>query len=199
MTKYRGAYLKKQKNILNVKARVVWLMTGLNNPKGIPKTLVDSLNDQRKFSSLAVKGSEIQPISLNTLKNIADEFLLERVNGLCGFPYIDNLRIQLKQASALHLDTRSKERRSARIDETLSDLKLQLQHVELLNLQRSKAYFDFFQRVVSIASDSNLPESLRFRIASIVEDHRDLYMRLIDPTGAGGSHKLRVVQGNKND
>ena len=55
MKKYRGAYLKREANIKNVKARLDWLLMGISNPKSIKGELSESLNGQREFSSLVNK------------------------------------------------------------------------------------------------------------------------------------------------
>lgn len=199
MKKYRGAYLKREANIKNVKARLDWLLIGISNPKSIKGELSESLNGQREFSSLGIENSEIQSVSLNTLKSIANEYFLESIDGLSGFAYLDSLRTKLKILVSTTTNTRSSKVKVARSVEIINGLNIQLHQVELLNLQRSKAYFDLFQRVVAIASDAHLPESTRFRVSSIVEDHRALYLNLIGPTEVFGQHNLRVVSGQKNE
>jgi len=200
MTGYRGAYLKKEANIKNIEARLDWLLSGIANPKMLTIVEQKALSSQRQFAKFAIQKSVIQSISLNTLKSIANEILDGKADGSSGFDYMDSLRSKLRLlVTQSPSGRRSNEAKHARSEETIAQLKTQLYQVELLNLQRSKAYFDLFQRAVSIGNDPSLPESLRFRLTSVVEDHRDLYLGLIGPQEIVGNSKLRIVAGKKRD
>jgi hypothetical protein len=191
---HRGAYLKKEANKKNVQARLNWLLSGIANPKIVTIAEQKSLHSQRRFSELAVGGTNIQPISLNTLKNIANELLAEKSSCASGFDYIDNLRSELKSL----VSKRTKAAKISRSEAKASRFNSHLYQVELLNLQRSKAYFDLFQRVVSICNDVSLTDAIRFRLSSLVEDHRALYFDLTAPQEIVGQSRLRVVAGKEH-
>ncbi len=200
MSNRHGAYQKKQLNIENVYARYKLLVSAIAAPNEIGEALMKSLDGQRKFASLSIPGTKIQSLSLNTLKAIANEILATEAPDGDGFAYIDDMRCKLKDRVKSIKPTRTTASQSQRQGDEIKLLKHQLQQVELMNLQRSKAYHDLFCKVVSITTGNAIDEVARLRLMNIIKNHQTLFAQLLSPTGEQTSnHGLRVITGDKID
>lgn len=196
----RGAYQKKAKDIENIKARHRLLLAGIENPDSVSTTIIASLSGQRRFAALALPGTATEKISLNALKANADEALRQEAPDGLGFKYLDSLRLQLKGKTKARKTPRTQETKKRRTNETIALLKQKLQQVELLNLQRSKAYVDLFSKVMALAKQSSLDEVTRLRLYNLLKDHRDLFSHLLAPANADVPEgQLHVIDGGKGD
>lgn len=200
--KKRGAYLKKAANIDNVIARNTLLVAGLKNPESVNDFVVKALNNQRSFAALAIVGSKIQPIALNTLKTLANEIYPDSQNSTKGFTDLDNLRVKLKLLVQIKPSSRTNEAKSKRQKENIIDLKNRLSMVEHQSILRSKAYIDIYSKLKNLLKDRDLPELTRLRLYKILEEHHDLFSPLFEPThdiSQSESAAFTIIPGGKQE
>jgi hypothetical protein len=174
----RGAYAKKSRNIENVQARYQWCLTHLRDPKTLSEDDITALSSQRSFAALAVPGSPVQPIALNTLKAIAHETLAQHSPDGEGFLYLDGLRQALKKKATKCIDKGS--RRTLQ-DRSLEELRSRLRLTEVSNLERTQAYVDLFSKVLALSKAAYLDDAMRLRLHNLLEDHRNLHAGLLSP------------------
>lgn len=199
MTSFRGAYKKKQLNIENVLARFELLTDSLATPNNVEKSLYSALVSQRSFAAFSIKGTAIKEISLNTLKSISDE-VLGSVETKDGFLLLDQLRTELKRVGTAKKASRTIPAKVSRLNEELMFLKNRLQQVDLLNLQRSKAYSDLFQKVLSVSAGKYSEEATRKILSHLIQQHRSTYSTLFNPGGAEDSSKVvYLVAGSSSE
>lgn len=181
----RGAYQKRSQNRENVEARHILLLDGLKVPGHLSTTVIQSLTRQRAFAALNINGKKISPISLNTLKSIADEIFThhEGPNGP-GFAYLNALRLQLKTLVDQQPNARSSASKARRETESISNLQDKLHEVERQNILRSKAYFDLYGRLNVLTNNGSLEDATKLRLRNLLNDHWTLYGALFDPCAA---------------
>ena len=199
MTSFRGAYKKKQLNIENVLARFELLTDSLAAPNNVEKSLYSALDSQRSFAALSIKGTPIKEISLNTLKSISNE-VLGSGEAKDGFLLLDQLRAELKRVGTAKKASRTIPAKVIRLNEELLILKNRLQQVDLLNLQRSKAYSDLFQKVLNVSTGKYSEEATKKILSHLVQHHRSIFSSLFNPTSAEDSSKvIYLVAGSSNE
>ena len=194
----RGAYSKKDQNILNVEARHQWCLAGLKDPGQLAEDSIRALASQRSFAALRLPGSNVRPIALNTLKAIAEEVLAPHSPEGTGFLYLDGLRVALKEKTAERRKTRGVESRRQRHDQAFEEMRRRLRLTEVLNLQRAHAYVDLFSKLVALTQAVSIDEAMRLRLRNLLQDHKELHGALLSPTQADTSQKpLHVIAGGK--
>jgi hypothetical protein len=196
--KHRGAYGKKLRNVENIRARHEWLVAALEDPKQVPATLVPYLSSQRRFTQMKVDGTAIRPISLNTLKSIADETLSSEAADGKGFSHLDRLREALQKRLGQRPPDRSIDSQRNRLEALLADNRKALRLTEVSNLQRSQSYVDLYSKMVNLLQSGSLDDVTRLRIHNVLQDHRDLHGSLFSPGSPDNSDApLRVISGGK--
>jgi hypothetical protein len=199
----RGAYQKKAQNLANVEARHALLIAGLKSPERVSQSVAKAMEGQRAFCALTLSGSKIEPISLNTLKSLTSELYRQHESAEGnGFRYFDNLRIRLKALIENHPRTRSAESKTARQVEYQARLTDQLQAVELLNIRRSKAYFDLYSKINNFIKEATIEDATRLKLFNMLEKHHVLYSSLFSPHREkpnGESAVLIAWPGNAED
>lgn len=195
-----GAYKKKKANVDNLLEREKLLLRGLESPKDVTKPLADSLIGQKKFANFKDEKNNITPLSLNTIKSISEEIFSTDEAGAAGFKYIDGLRKTLCKLIENKKSTRSTKQNLANKKRVNDELMNKLHQVELLNIQRSKAYLDLFQRLRVLTKEKNIDEMTLLKLNNILEDHTILYGQLLSPaTTDGSSSILRIIDNIKDE
>lgn len=194
-----GAYKKKKKNIENILARKQLLINNIMKPECVTKALADSLCGQKKFANLNVVNTSITPLSLNTLKSISEELFKKDEYEISGFEYFDNLRKELLKLVRSKKSKRNNKQDSANKKKVNEDLMNKLHQIELLNLQRSKAYLDLFQRLKVITKDTSIDDMSLCKLQNILEDHTLLYHELLSPTANSSSNAILHIINSKKD
>jgi len=194
----RGAYSKKDRNIINVEARHQWCLAALKAPSQVPEDCIRALASQRSFAAMRLPRTSVQPIALNTLKAIADEILARRAPEGKGFLYLDALRVALKNKTAERPEVRAAESRRRRHDQSFDEMRKQLRLTEKLNLQRTHAYVDLFSKLVALTKAASVDEVMRLRLHNLLQDHKHLYTPLLSPSVEASSQRpLHVISGGK--
>ncbi|MBA6297813.1 hypothetical protein [Colwellia sp. MB02u-9] len=194
-----GAYKKKKANIDNLLEREKLLLRGLENPKNITRSLSDSLIGQKKFANLKDEKNNITPLSLNTIKSISEEIFSKGEDGVDGFEYIDGLRKKLCKLTDNKKSDRSNKNNLANKKRANDELMNKLHQVELLNIQRSKAYLDLFQRLRMLSKERNIDDMTLLKLNNILEDHTILYCHLLSPGPTDGTGTILRIIDNKKD
>jgi hypothetical protein len=194
-----GAYKKKKANIDNLLEREKLLLRGLENPKNITRSLSDSLIGQKKFANLKDEKNNIPPLSLNTIKSISEEIFSKGEDGVDGFEYFDGLRKKLLKLVTSQKSNRNSKQDLANKKRINDELMNKLHQVELLNIQRSKAYLDLFQRLMVISKEKNIDDMTLLKLNNILEDHTSLYFQLLSPPQTDGASTILRIIDNKND
>lgn len=178
----RGAYQKKAQNILNVRARHDLLIAGIKTPNSVDKAVHASLAGQRAFVALNLPKLKITPISLNTLKSLADEIFTDTdVNGSVGFAYIDELRIRLGHSLTKAAATRTIEVKTKRVEEKTTNLEARLAATEAHNLRRQKAYLSLYAAVNGLIKNGGLQAEAQERLYRVLENHHAAFSNLFEP------------------
>lgn len=191
----RGAYQKKALNLENVEARHALLLSGLSASGKLSKPIIQALAGQRAFSALSLPSTKIEPISLNTLKTLANELYshLADADG-DGFGYLDKLRMRLKaQIATTAYSGRSIQAKATKHTEQLDSLTNLLREAELQNIRRSKAYLDLYGKLNTFVKEGSLDESTRLRLFKLLESHHALFGSLFNPHGAQANDDGAVV------
>jgi len=194
-----GAYRKKKANIDNLLEREKLLLRGLEAPKDVTRSLSDSLIGQKKFANFKDEKNNITPLSLNTIKSISEEIFSKDKDGGDGFEYIDLLRKRLLKLVTSQKSNRNSKQNLAnkkRINDELMD---KLHQVELLNIQRSQAYLDLFQRLRVLSKERNIDDMTLLKLNNILEDHTTLYCQLLSPGPTDGTGTILRIIDNKKD
>lgn len=194
-----GAYTKKKANIDNLREREKLLLRCLETPKNVTKILLNSLTGQKKFSNFKDEKSNISPLSLNTIKSISKEIFNTGEDGVTGFEYFDGLRKKLLKLVTSQKSNRNNKQYLANKKRINDELMNKLHQVELLNIQRSKAYLDLFQRLMVISKEKNIDDMTRLKLNNILEDHTTLYFQLLSPPQTDDTSTILRIIDNKND
>jgi len=182
----RGAYQKRAQNLLNVHARHQFLIEGITVPSRVNNLVHKSLTGQRAFAALDVPSLKISPISLNTLKSVADEiFTNPDENNRTGFAYLDALRIRLGEAVATVAATRTKEAKAERIESKNNFHMARLTSVEIQSIRRQKAYFSLYAAINGLIRHGGLPADVQARLYKILENHHAAFSSLFAPNADG--------------
>lgn len=180
----RGAYQRKARNIENVQARHALLVAGLKSPELVSQSVTKMVTGQRVFCTLSLPGSKIEPLSLNTLKSLADEVYSQVADADGqGFQYLDNLRIRLNRLLTNTPRGRSADVKAARQVKRQEILADHLHAVELQNIRRSKAYLDLFGKINTFIKAGAIEDATRLRLYKLLETHHMLYGDLFGPQG----------------
>lgn len=180
MNKY-GAAKKKARNLLCVKARHDFLVEGIQSPNSVSAKIAVALVSQRAFAALNIPEVKIFPISLNTLKNLADELYTGTFEGGdSGFAYLDSLRLNLRNLVEISRDKKAvdnSEIQNARLEELLNKIRL----IEFQNILQSKALQDLYGKILRLAKDGEMEQVTRLRLLRIIENHQVLFKSLYAP------------------
>lgn len=178
----RGAYQKKAQNIVNVRARHDLLIAGIKSPTRVDMAVHPSLAGQRPFAALNLPTLKITPISLNTLKSLADELFTDPdMNGRIGFAYIDALRIRLGESLSKATATRTVEAKAKRVEIKDDNLMARLTAAETLSLKRQRAYFSLYATVNGLIKNGNLQADAQERLYRTLENHHAAFSSLFEP------------------
>jgi len=186
----RGAYQKKNQNKENVLARHELLLSGIRAPLTIDNYVIQSLSGQRAFAFLNFPKLRISPISLNTIKSLANElFITSDGEGLSGFAYFDSLRVKLVKARADLEGTRTIEAKNKRIENKTENLEARLAATEAQSVKRQKAYLNLYSAVNNLVKNGGLAPEAQVRLYKILENHHATFADLFDPniTNVGNS------------
>ncbi len=194
-----GAYTKKKANIENLREREKLLLIGIESPKNVTKSLSDSLLGQKKFANFKDEKNNISPLSLNTIKSISKEIFNTDEVGVTGFEYFDGLRKKLLKLVTSQKSNRNSKQNLANKKRINDELINKLHQAELLNIQRSKAYLDLFQRLMVISKEKNIDDMTLLKLNNILEDHNTLYFDLLSPPQTDSTSNILRIIDNNND
>lgn len=184
----QGAFLKKSKNIENMHARHAFLLEGLQSQDKVGKIDATSLAGQRVFAALSIPNSAVFPLSLNTVKSLANELYADKLEEYGnGFIYFDSLRIMLKKKLELDTVEKNSDAKSRRHTVQLEELENKLRAVEVQNILRTKAYIDLYGKLNALIKSGDMAEVTRLRLLSIIHSHNDVYSDLFSPQVVVGS------------
>jgi hypothetical protein len=190
----RGAYLKKALNIDSVRARHSLLIDAIKSPQYPIETLSKCVENQRAFAALSKKEIDISPISLNTLKKIANElFSDQRAEHESGFAYLDSLRIELRSRIERTRLNRSNDVAVRRGTDRNEALLSKLHGTERQLINRTKAYLDIFSKINKLLTEPILDEKSRLRLANLLDAHQAIYWKLFAPDSEHGQDCGTVV------
>lgn len=176
----RGAYQKKAKNIVNVRARHDLLIAGIKTPHSVEKAVHASLVGQRAFAALNLP--KITPIALNTLKSLADELFTDPDgNGNTGFAYLDALRVRLGQSLSEAAATRTVEAKAIRAEDKTGNLEARLAATEAQSVKRQKAYLSLYAAVNGLIKNGGLQADAQERLYRVLENHHAAFANLFEP------------------
>jgi hypothetical protein len=194
-----GAYKKKKQSVDNIIERQKLLIKSIKNPEGVNKVLAHSLKGQKQFANLNIEKTSINPLSLNTVKSISEEIFSGNEYEISGFEYFNNLRKTLLKLLGSKKSNRNN-KQTTNIKRENDVLINKLSQVERLNIQRSNAYLDLFQRLRVIAKDKNIDDLTLLKLNNILDDHTILYRELLSPTvSENSSATLHILDSNKNE
>lgn len=194
-----GAYKKKKANIDNLLEREKLLLRGIESPKDVTKSLADSLIAQKRFARFKDEKNNITPLSLNTMKSISEEIFRTEKAGVAGFKYLDGLRKFLCKQIKTKSSPRSTKQNLANKKRVNDELINKLHQVELLNIQRSKAYLDLYQKLRVLTNEKNIDEITFLKLNNILEEHSILYGQLLSPATTDSSSSILRIIDNKKD
>jgi len=178
----RGAYQKKAQNIENVHARLNFLINGIKAPLSVEKAVYSKLAGQRTFASLNLPKLKITPLSLNTLKKLADELFVDQDgNGNKGFAYLNTLRLQLILSLSEAAARRTVEVKTGRAASKTDGLTAQLAATEAQSIKRLKAYLSLYQNINGLIKSGSLQTEARERLYRILENHHAAFSNLLEP------------------
>lgn len=178
----RGAYQKKNQNIVNVRARLDLLIVGVKTPHNVDKAVHATLVGQRAFAALSLPKLKITPISLNTLKSLANELFTEPDgNGSTGFAYLDTLRIRLGKSLLKASATRTVETKAKRAENKSSNLEARLAAAEAQSVKRQKAYLSLYAAVNGLINNGGLQADAQARLYRVLENHHAAFANLFEP------------------
>lgn len=178
----RGAYQKKAKNILNVRARHDLLLNGIRTPNSVDKAVHAALIGQRAFAALDLPRLKITPIALNTIKSISDNIFTDPdAEGRKGFEYLNGLRVRLNESLAGAAVTRTKVAKAERIENKAEQLMARLTAVETQSVKRQRAYLSLYTAVNGLIKNGNLPPEAQQRLYRLLENHHAAFVELFEP------------------
>jgi hypothetical protein len=178
----RGAYQKKEQNVVNVRARHDLLINGIRAPTSVDKAVHVSLVGQRAFAALDLPKLNITPIALNTIKSLSDElFTATDGEGRKGFEYLNAMRVRLNDSIASVKATRTVEAKTERTANKTNQLTARLAAVELHGVKRQKAYLSLYSAINGLIKDGKLPQEAQMRIYRILDNHHAAFSDLFEP------------------
>lgn len=178
----RGAYQKKEKNVLNVRARHNFLINGIALPASVEKSLHAALVGQRVFAALDLPKLGITPIALNTMKSLAEELFIEPDgDGLKGFDHLNALRVRLNTSLAVIVVARTAEVKTVRAANKTNQLTARLAAAELQCVKRQKAYLSLYTAINGLIGNDKLPREVQMRIYRLLENHHSAFSSLFEP------------------
>ncbi len=178
----RGAYQRKERNILNVRARHDLLLNGVGEPSSVDKLIHAALIGQRAFAALDLPRLKITPLALNTIKSLSDELFTEPdAAGRKGFEYFNALRIRLNEYLAGVAVRRTKVATTERIDNKTEQLMTRLTAAETQSVKRQRAYLSLYTAVNGLIKHGNLPQEARQRLYRLLENHHAAFADLFEP------------------
>ncbi|CAJ0691919.1 hypothetical protein [Ralstonia wenshanensis] len=182
-----GAYKKKEKNVLSVQARHDLLIAALNDPSSVKAPVVAALSGQRKFAKFSVESAGISPISLNTLKSLANElYPLGDEQGNLGFAYLDSMRLRLNEVLQKKEMEKSSKRGRKPANEERTQLLSRLAATERQCILRSKAYLDLYSKINTLVRDGTLEEVARLKLFNLLDVHSIAFANLFSPDISDG-------------
>jgi hypothetical protein len=167
----KGAYRKKNLNIENVKARHEWLLAAIDKPEKITQRMLESISNQRRFAAMTIPGTSVTPLSLNTIKHIADFLFSDNAEHVNGFVFFDSLRLNLNKISRCKSGQGLKGIAALSKAYAIQEMSERLRSVELQNILRSKAYFDLFGKINNLIEVPDIDETTRVRLFKILQSH----------------------------
>jgi hypothetical protein len=184
----RGAYQKKEQNVVNVRARHDLLINGIRAPTSVDKAVHVSLVGQRAFAALDLPKLKITPIALNTIKSLSDElFTAPDGEGRNGFEYLNALRIRLNASLAVVLIARTAEVKTERVEQKTVQLKDRIAAVEFQFVKREKAYLSLYAAVNGLIKNGNLSPDVQMRLYRLLENHHAAFADLFEPNIDGAT------------
>lgn len=201
-----GAHGKKAINIENLKARHDLLLSSLAATNKVSKIVASSIVGQRSFAALSIPKMNIAPLSLNTIKSLANKvYAHHEVEYGSGYAYLDSLRLRLKiclEVDRLEVGDRSQESKSKRQKDRIEALEKKLASVEAQSIIRSKAYCDLFGRINLILKGNCIEEGVKFRLLNILDQHKSLFSAFLDvPMCVASAEEsvFTIIPGGKNN
>ena len=197
----RGAYQKKAQNIVNVRARHDLLIAGIKTPHGVDKSVHASLAGQRVFATLNLPKLKITPISLNTLKSLADELFTDPDgNGYTGFAQLDALRVRLGQSLSKAAAARTIKAKGERVADKTEQLVTRLTAAEAQNVKRQRAYLSLYSAVNGLIKNGGLQTDAQERLYRVLENHHAAFASLFEPniSSANGNEATVTELHEKN-
>lgn len=187
----RGAYLKKLSNIESLEARLDLLIQSIKSPAKVTPIVAKSVVKQRDFASLKIEGSKIRSMSLNTMKQLANEIYACHKNDKgMGFDYFDSFRTELKLLLEKETGARTLSAKASRLSKSIDEMRLRLAGLELQNILYCKAYLDIFEEVNKLTKEITLDEYTRIRLINLNKEHRIKYEAILNPNKNDKSKEL---------
>lgn len=178
----RGAYKRKEQNILNVRARHEFLLNGIRAPASVDKVAHDALIGQRAFAALDLPRLKITPIALNTIKKLSDELFTEPdAEGRNGFEYLNALRVRLNESLAGVALARTKVAKAERVESRTEHLLTRLTAVETQSVKHQRAYLSLYAAINGLIKNGKLQQEAQQRLYRLLENHHAAFADLFEP------------------